>query len=87
MWPFMLLARALALPVWVAIPMIQVILGVFPWTVNRWFGFTAAIYYGIATPLLFQVEWLPARSDILRMLMRALCASCCALTKALAYDT
>lgn len=61
----MLLARALALPVWVAVPLIQVILGVFPWTVNRWFGLTAAIYYGIATPLLFQVECIPARPDSL----------------------
>lgn len=54
--PLMLLARALALPVWVAVPLLQVVLGVFPWRVNRWFGITAVVYYGVATPLLYQVH-------------------------------
>ena len=58
----MLLARALALPVWVGVPLLQVLLGVFPWRVNRWFGVTALLYYGVATPLLFQAPTPPLPS-------------------------
>ncbi len=55
MQPLALVAGAAALPVWVAVPLLQVVVGVFPWRVNRWFGVTALLYYGVATPLLFQV--------------------------------
>ncbi len=42
--------------VWLAVPLVQVLVGVFPWRVNRWFGITATVYYGVLTPLLFQAS-------------------------------
>lgn len=38
----------------VAVPMVQVIFGVFPFAPNRWFGVGFAAYYCIATPLLYK---------------------------------
>lgn len=42
----------------VAIPMVQVIFGVFPFAPNRWFGVGFAVYYCIATPLLYKARTL-----------------------------
>jgi hypothetical protein len=46
---------AAAMFVWLGIPLVQVMLGVFPASVNRWLGIAALIYYAILTPFLFQV--------------------------------
>jgi hypothetical protein len=46
---------AAAVFVWLGIPLVQILLGVFPAHVNRWLGIAALIYYAILTPLLFQV--------------------------------
>ncbi|KAL0033640.1 hypothetical protein WJX79_009306 [Trebouxia sp. C0005] len=45
---------ALMMPVWVAVPIIQVIFGVFPFDPNRWFGLGFLLYWCIGTPLLFK---------------------------------
>ena len=47
---------ALALPLWVGIPIIQIIFAVFPWDVNAWFGIGFLAYYVLATPLLYEVR-------------------------------
>lgn len=64
---------ALAFQVWLSVPLIQILVGVFPWRVNRWFGVTASIYYGLLTPLLFQVSaW--HESNTIEGLQRSTCA-------------
>ncbi|KAK9842240.1 hypothetical protein WJX81_002174 [Elliptochloris bilobata] len=41
----------------VAVPMVQVIFGFFPFAPNRWFGVGFAAYYCIATPLMYKAYW------------------------------
>ncbi len=36
--------------------LIQVLVAVFPWRVNGWFGIGFFVYYLLMTPLLFQVK-------------------------------
>ena len=50
------LVGALALPLWVGIPIIQILFAVFPWDVNAWFGIGFLAYYVLATPLLYEVR-------------------------------
>ena len=38
------------------IPVTQVLVAVFPWRVNGWFGIGFLVYYLLMTPLLFQVN-------------------------------
>ena len=48
-------------PLWVGIPIIQVLAAIFPWRVNGWFGIGFFVYYLLMTPLIFQVRpWGPA---------------------------
>ena len=49
------LAAALTQPLWVAVPVIQILVAVFPWRVNGWFGIGFLVYYLLMTPLLFEV--------------------------------
>lgn len=40
----------------IAVPMVQIVFGVFPLAPNRWFGVGFAAYYYIATPLMYKVQ-------------------------------
>lgn len=50
------LVGALILPLWIGIPVVQILFAVFPWDVNGWFGIGFLAYYICATPLLFEVR-------------------------------
>ena len=50
------LAAAATQPLWVAIPIIQVLAAIFPWRVDGWFGIGFLVYYLLMTPLLFQAS-------------------------------
>ncbi|KAL3162306.1 hypothetical protein ABBQ32_009993 [Trebouxia sp. C0010 RCD-2024] len=45
---------ALLMPVWIGVPIIQIIFNVFPFNPNRWFGLGFVVYWCIGTPLLFR---------------------------------
>lgn len=47
------------LPLWIGIPVVQILFAVFPWDVNGWFGIGFVAYYVFATPLLFEVREVP----------------------------
>jgi len=47
---------AVTTPLFVAAPMVQVVLGYFPLAPNRWFGIGFAAYYLLATPLLYKAR-------------------------------
>ena len=51
------LVAGLTQPLWVAVPVIQVLVAVLPWRVNGWFGIGFFAYYLLMTPLLFQVRF------------------------------
>lgn len=46
---------ALTTLLFIAVPMVQIVFGVFPLAPNRWFGVGFAAYYCIATPLMYKV--------------------------------
>ena len=50
------LVSALTMPLWIGIPVVQILFAVFPWDVNGWFGAGFLAYYVFASPLLFQVR-------------------------------
>jgi len=47
---------AVTTPLFVAVPMVQVVLGYFPLAPNRWFGIGFFAYYLLATPLLYKAR-------------------------------
>ena len=47
---------ALTTLLFIAVPMVQIVFGVFPLAPNRWFGVGFAAYYYIATPLMYKAR-------------------------------